>query len=74
MTEPATWLTLNEAAAYARFHRTTLGDAVRAGRLRGYQVDGGHWRIHRDDIDAWIRGEQAPARPAPTITRKQRSA
>ena len=29
---------------------------------RGYQrVKGGKWRIHRDDVDAWLRGEEAPA-------------
>jgi excisionase family DNA binding protein len=63
MTTPITnpderiWHTTNTAAAYADLHRQTIADALRSGELVGAQrTDGGHWRIHVDDLDAWLRG------------------
>lgn len=60
-----TWFTVPEAADYARRNKGTVWRAVQSGELVGYQRDaGGHWTIHRDDLDRWIRGEtpvQAPA-------------
>lgn len=54
------WFTKDEAAERARVSADTIGDALRSGDLRGYQSGrGGRWRIHRDDIDAWIKGEIA---------------
>lgn len=59
------WMTPREAAAWSRRHYQTVYDALRlyeATRhkqgLRGYRSDGGRWSIHRDDVDAWIRGER----------------
>lgn len=64
------WFTQEEAAAHARSNYDTVGDALRSGELRGYQAGkGGKWRIHRDDIDAWIRGEIAPV-VVPNLTRR----
>lgn len=54
------WHTMPEAAARARVSADAIGDALRTGELRGYQSGrGGRWRIHRDDIDAWVKGEVA---------------
>ena len=67
------WLTVTEAAQYARRHAETVMKALRDGSLRGYQTKrSGIWSIHRDDLDAWIRGEVATAEPKP-ITRKRAS-
>jgi DNA binding domain, excisionase family len=70
---PSPWLTVGEAVDYAKRSKNTLNCALRAGELRGSQTKrGGIWLIHRDDLDAWIRGEIAPAEP-PRITRPRRT-
>lgn len=66
MTETRPWLTATEAAAYVRENLDTIRAAARAGTLRGYQrADGGPWRFHVDDLDAYVRGAIRPvATPA----------
>jgi excisionase family DNA binding protein len=67
------WHTREEAAHRARVGPDQIGDALRSGELRGYQSGkGGRWRIHRDDIDAWITGEIADVQ-VPKITRRRAS-
>jgi hypothetical protein len=63
------WLTVTEANTPARIAASDLHRALAAEEFRGYQrVKGGKWRIHVDDLDAWIRGETADVR-IPVITR-----
>lgn len=56
-------LTVKEAAAYARCCDRLIYRALRRRELKGSQGVGpvqtprGTWRIHRDDLDAWLRGE-----------------
>lgn len=51
------WHSTATAAEYAGCHVDTLLAALRAGELRGSQRKvNGRWRIHRDDLDAWLRG------------------
>jgi excisionase family DNA binding protein len=65
------WLSIGEAAAYAHRSPDTISAACREGSLRGNQPKPkGKWLIHRDDLDAWIRGERAVAEPA-RVTRKR---
>lgn len=65
------WMTIIEAAKYARSNTKTVGDALRDGSLRGYQTGrGGKWRIHRDDVNAWLRGEDPVSAP-PRVTRRR---
>lgn len=65
------WLTAREAAEYSRRSAGTINKALRDGSLRGSQkVRGGDWRIHRDDLDAWIRGELAPVIVPAKVTRR----
>lgn len=55
------WFTTSQAADYAGCHQVTVADACRSGALRAGQPGGagrGRWRIHRDDLDAWLRGER----------------
>lgn len=67
---PTPWLLLPEAMTYARIGRTDLIAALETGALRGHQTKpGARWRIHRDDLDAWLRGEKPPA-INPTFTRR----
>ena len=55
----APWLTVREATARARIGQRELLAALADGSLRGHQnKPGGRWRIHRDDVDAWLRGER----------------
>ncbi|HEV2777878.1 MAG TPA: helix-turn-helix domain-containing protein [Actinophytocola sp.] len=59
------WMTIKEAAAYTRRGEETLYRALRTGfstrwksGLKGYQTAANSpWRIHRDDLELWIRGE-----------------
>lgn len=68
------WLTPKQVAAYSRRSRTQVHTALRARELVGYQSKpNGSWTIHRDDVDAWIKGEIAPAQPTP-VTRARRTA
>lgn len=54
------WHTTRSAATYADCHVQTVLEALRAGELRGSQLKkNGRWRIHRDDLDAWLRGGAA---------------
>jgi excisionase family DNA binding protein len=63
------WLTQKQAVAYSQRSERTINEALRNGELRGHQRGRGcNWLIHRDDLDAWIRGEIASAEP-PAVTR-----
>lgn len=79
------WKTQAEAAEYAKCGVRTINEALRKGELVGHQSKpggrtetgrprrGGTWRIHIEDLDAWIRGEDAPAAPdVPRIDRARR--
>ena len=66
------WLEVPEAAEYARRHTQTIKNALRDGSLRGSQTKrNGKWLVHRDDLDAWLRGEIADVQP-PAVTRRSR--
>lgn len=68
------WLGVAQAARYAHKHPDTIGAALRAGTLRGHQATRkGKWLIHRDDLDAWIRGEIADVKPV-RVARGKKSA
>lgn len=53
------WFTPAEAATYARKTRKTVYEAIYAGELPSEQrgKPGARHLIHRDAIDAWIRGK-----------------
>lgn len=61
------WFTVRETAARARCSVRTVYRAIHDGDLPTEQRGraGAHHRIHRDVIDAWVRGEQ-PAQLRPT--------
>lgn len=67
------WLTTAEAAQYAKRSRDGIARALRSGELRGNQPGRkGSWLIHRDDLDAFIRGEVADVK-VPVVTRRRAS-
>lgn len=54
------WFNTTQAAEFSGYHVDTIRKALEAGHLVGSQRKvGGHWRISRTDLDAWIRGEAA---------------
>ena len=54
------WYSTTQAASYAGRHSKTILTALQAGELVGSQRRAGcFWRIHRDDLDAWLRGGTA---------------
>lgn len=65
------WLKIKEAAAYSRKSKSLISDALRCGELRGNQTKAnGTWLVHRDDLDAWIRGERADVH-IPSVSRRR---
>lgn len=65
------WLTLAESAAYSKRGKNTVWQALAAGELRGNQTGrNGKWLVHRDDLDAWIKGEIAEVRVPRHVTRR----
>lgn len=64
------WLTVKDAAARARCGRASILAALADESLRGHRPPAknpgepqrGRWRIHVDDLDAWLRGETAQVR------------
>lgn len=68
------WLDVRAAAVYSRKSRNTILSALQAGELRGSQTKtGGKWSIHRDAVDAWLRGEIADIQPAAVTRSKPRT-
>lgn len=64
------WLTAAQAVAYSHKSLNTINKALRDGSLKGSQTKRfGTWSIHRDDLDAWLRGERADVRPARITSR-----
>lgn len=62
------WFTVEQAAEYARYsyeHMRRLCVAYQRNDTHGLRCTqrgaGGHYRIHRDDLDRWLAG-QPPAR------------
>lgn len=56
------WLVVSEAASYSRNDTAVIYGALASGELVGHRRGKrGQWRIHREDLDAWIRGLRAAA-------------
>lgn len=72
MSAPASpWLTVKEAAAYARSNTKAIREALASEELVGEQkVPRGKWRTRPEYLDAWIRGERAEVR-IPAVTRRR---
>lgn len=53
------WMTIDEAKSYARLGKNQIYEACRTKKLKARQTVApqGKWLIHRDDLDAWLRGE-----------------
>lgn len=55
------WFNTTQASEHAGRHPDTVRDALEAQRLHGSQPKTrGHWRIHRDCLDAWLLGTPCP--------------
>lgn len=66
MSAESPWMLLADVVKYARSSRTEILAALADGSLRGHQrTQGGKWRVHREDVDSWLRGEP----PAPIADR-----
>jgi excisionase family DNA binding protein len=51
------WMTVTEAAAYARCHRETVAVALRDGELVGaHRKKGAHWKVQATAVDSWLSG------------------
>lgn len=64
-------MTVAEACAYTKMGKQSVYRALHIGELKGHQsvAPRGTWRIHRDDLDDWLRGNQPYVpRPLPRVT------
>lgn len=53
------WFSTKQAVEYTGRSKDYILEALATGDLKGHQrVVGGRWSIHRDDLDAWMRGEK----------------
>jgi len=69
--EAPTWLTTRAAAACSDLTEYTIRKKCRTGEIRAYQLTpNGRYRITRDDLDAFLRGEHLPP-PGPPSRAKQ---
>ncbi|MFH5231929.1 helix-turn-helix domain-containing protein [Antrihabitans spumae] len=62
------WMTVPEAAQYARCGHGLVYEACRTGELKANQAGQhagrrGKWRIHRDAIDEWLGSPATTKRP-----------
>jgi hypothetical protein len=65
------WFTVKTAIPYSHRSGGLITRALREGTLRGSQTKAnGTWLIHRDDLDAWLRGEVAEVRTPVAATRR----
>lgn len=69
------WLTVGEAARYARRHPKTISNALRAGDLHGKQRGvKGTWSVEPECVDAWLGGEKCPHQAQVKAARRGRAA
>ncbi len=54
MPDPNEWLTLQEAAQFAKVHWQTLRRMIKSGQLKAYKF-GRTWRIKPADLEAALR-------------------
>jgi excisionase family DNA binding protein len=67
------WLGVQECRVVSGRGVGRIREALRSGELRGYQDGkGGHWHVHRSDLNAWMRGEVAPV-VVPDVTKRRAS-
>ena len=60
------WMDTAQTAAYLKLSRKTVERLLRKRLLVGHQPNGvgACWRVHRDDADAYVRGERPKTRRA----------
>lgn len=52
------YLTVEDCARLAKLHKQTIVVALRAKRLRGLRINGGHrWRIRRSWLADWLEAK-----------------
>jgi excisionase family DNA binding protein len=65
------WLTVRQACERAQRGKQMILAALADESLTGHRPgERGRWRIHVEDLDAWVRGEKADVQ-IPTVTRRR---
>jgi excisionase family DNA binding protein len=53
------WLNVDEASQRTGVSKTELYEVIKKGELKAYRrKENAKWRIHIDDVDAWMRAPQ----------------
>jgi excisionase family DNA binding protein len=60
------WLSVRSAAEYLATTPAAVRQLIRRGHLRAYRPEGGSMLLSRVEIDAWVRGDDAPGLDLPT--------
>lgn len=71
MQQPHVWLTTSEAAAEIRTSADYVARQCDSKAIKAKKV-GNSWRIHRDDLESFMRGAEAKA-PATRVRRRRAS-
>lgn len=66
-------LTVNQASEYCRVSPQTIVNWINAGKLKAYKTAGGHRRIQKADLDAFLKEHNMPAFGLPEETREESS-
>jgi excisionase family DNA binding protein len=61
----AQWLTVRGTAEYLGTTPAAVRQLIRRGHLRAYRPEGGSMLLSRVEIDAWVRGDDAPGLDLP---------
>lgn len=59
-------LTVNQASQYCRVSPQTIVNWINAGKLKAYKTAGGHRRIHKTEMDLFLKEHEMPAFELPS--------
>jgi excisionase family DNA binding protein len=51
----STLLTIKEAAAKLKINERTLRRYIQDGKIAGYQMPGGGWRMTEEHLEGWLK-------------------
>ncbi len=71
MTQNNNFFTIPQAAERCSISRVTLWRWVKSGKLKAYPTPGGHYKIRRNDLETFIRGNMRHLRVSDAFPKKK---
>jgi len=56
------YMLVREVAEYLRYRVETVRRFIGKGKLRAWRTPGGHMRVLREDVEAWLRPTDSKGR------------